>query len=107
MASKPNGIKAEPNTGDSGEFTDSDQNADGSRKSRSTSKQTQAVSKPPPSRIGRVKKPPVVPSEPVREESPESSTFSLTFCGNVRFNSEKFDFKCAECGDTNLKTHYK
>ena len=37
---------------------------------------------------------------------PTSQVFTLIF-GNVRFKCIKNEFKCIECGDTDLKTHYK
>lgn len=38
-------------------------------------------------------------------KSPE--IISTTLAGNVRFCANKNNFKCVECGDTDLKTHFK
>ncbi len=40
--------------------------------------------------------------------APRSPEFITTIlAGNVKFNSNKNQFKCVECGDTDLKSHFK
>jgi hypothetical protein len=43
------------------------------------------------------------------DESPSSPSaiVSTSLVGNIRFNCMKSEFKCVECGDTNLKQHYR